>query len=178
MSYYKVYSCSFALVSSPFQLETLCLLFVPVAQQGSQEPLTMALKEHFEEALGKSPPSLHTQWDTCIETGTNFLSSSSSLWNCTLLFQSLWVLTWNSIIHWKLVFPYFENLPCRLVLSDKCLLVIFRQTLGTSEIEQTVSLFVALLERKCTHHNMTGWTGALAVQPAGFKVTWIHLLVL
>lgn len=64
-------------------------------------------------------------------------------------------------------------------MSDNYLLVIFRQTLGTSKIEQAlVSLFIALLERKCTHHNITGATGHLAVQPAGFKVTWIHLLVL
>lgn len=132
LSYCKVYNCSFTLISSPFQLEALCLLFIPAAQQGSWEPLTMALKIILRRLWANLHLLLHTQWDTCIETGTNVLSSNSSLWNHALLFQSLRVLTWNSIIHWKLLFPYFENLPCRLVLSDKCLLDIFRQTVGTS----------------------------------------------
>lgn len=81
------------------------------------------------------------------------------LWNDTLLFQSLRVLTWNSVIHWKLIFPYFENVPWSLVLSDKCLLVIFRQTLGTSKIEQT------------SHCLLPHWKGSVPI------ITWLEPLV-
>lgn len=53
------------------------------------------------------------------------------------------------------------------------------QTLETSKIQQTsVSLLIALLERKYTRNNITRVTDDLAIQLAGLKIIWIHLLVL
>lgn len=61
-----IISFTTALISSPFHLETLCILLILVAQQSSWEPLTMALQTILRSLLANLYLLLHTQWDTRI----------------------------------------------------------------------------------------------------------------
>lgn len=115
-----------------------------------------------------------------MKTGTNLLSSNSSLTCGTTLYCfSLPEHTLGPVLLTKILYFHVSAICLAGWFWVITVSVIFLQAIGTCKIQKTlVSLFNALLERMHTRNNVTRVTDDLVTQLAGLKIIWIHLLML
>lgn len=136
------------------------------------------------QALGSPLSSLHlllhTLWDTCMKTGTNLLSSNSSLTCGTTLYCfGLPAHTVGPLLSTKISYFHVSAICIAGWFWVVTVFVIFLQAQVTCKIQKTlVSLFNALLDRMDTCNNVTRVTDDLVPQLSGLKIIWIHLHML